>query len=107
MKKLVVQILFIWSVMIIMTVQAHATCVWTVSGKLTVNDNIYVTSTSSSVKNLQDVKVKVWATTQNADVWTHWGTTRTNSTGNYSVSVIPAQHSASGCTHSRRIKVKA
>ncbi|MBI2520662.1 MAG: hypothetical protein HYV97_09600 [Bdellovibrio sp.] len=100
------KILIILLGMIILPI-AEATCIWTVTGKLTVKDNIYVPSTSTMIKNLEDVKVKVWATTLTADIWTHWGTTRTDSEGNYSVSVIPAQNSASGCTHSRRIRVKA
>lgn len=85
---------------------AHATCVWTVNGRLTVTDDVFVPSNAAQVRSLRDVRVKVWATTQNANIWTLWGETTTDSAGNYTVSVIPAQSSASGCTRDRRIKVK-
>ncbi len=86
---------------------ASATCVWTVTGALTVADNLFASGTTAQARGLRDVRVKVWATTQSADIWTSWGEATTNSAGQYWVAVIPSQSGASGCTRSRRIKVKA
>lgn len=84
--------------------EAQANCNWTVKGRLSVKHRD-VMQELGSVSDLENVQVKVSAMSKVAGVWSgkwgSWGTVRTDSAGNFSVS------QSKGCGDRRfRVKVK-
>ena len=81
------------------------TCKWTVKGKVFVKDNLFVNG-ATQVKPLKGAKVTIYASTVNSGGWRKWGTDIINSSGEYLLTVKPAESDPIGCNKKRRFKVK-
>ncbi|MBL6990776.1 MAG: hypothetical protein ISR65_13405 [Bacteriovoracaceae bacterium] len=85
-------------------------CNWKVYGRLEVKNDLFISAPGSNAHSqrvpISDVKVRLWASTLNSGGWASWGSTRSNSAGNYQIRKRPREADPIGCNKRRRFKIK-